>query len=195
MNLTVNEQLFPTKVRCKLTQYIPNKPDKFRIKFWLASDTNNTRPSSIPIGDFVVLQLIKRWEYFTTNNFFTSASLATKLSEKRTTLFGVTEENCPTWPKDKIKRFSKLLYKSNNFTLIIYKSKPSKKVTILNSKNKSVKINNDRKQPEIVAYYNKSKFGGDVTDQMARKYSVKSKSYRWVVQVSLNILDLASINA
>ncbi|KAL2735621.1 piggyBac transposable element-derived protein 4-like [Vespula squamosa] len=179
MNLTVNEQLFPTKVRRKLTQYIPNKPDKFRIKFWLASDTN----SKYIINGFHFWEkkILDRRQY----QSVTFASLATKLSEKRTTLFGVTEENCPTW----------LLYKSNNFTLIIYKSKPSKKVTILSSKNKSVKINNDRKQPEIVAYYNKSKFGGDVTDQMARKYSVKSKSYRWAVQVSFNILDLASINA
>lgn len=30
---------------------------------------------------------------------------------------------------------------------------------------------------------------------MARKYSVKSKSYRWPVQVFFNILDLAGINS
>ncbi|KAL2748689.1 piggyBac transposable element-derived protein 4-like [Vespula maculifrons] len=38
-----------------------------------------------------------------------------------------------------------ILYKSNNCTLTIYKFKPIKKVIILNSKHKSVKINNDRK--------------------------------------------------
>ena len=32
-NITVNEQLFPTKARCRFTQYIPNKPDKFGIQF------------------------------------------------------------------------------------------------------------------------------------------------------------------
>lgn len=41
MNVTIDEQLFPTKVRCKFTQYMPNKPDKFGIKFWLASDVNS----------------------------------------------------------------------------------------------------------------------------------------------------------
>ncbi|VVC38802.1 Hypothetical protein CINCED_3A020432 [Cinara cedri] len=35
----------------------------------------------------------------------------------------------------------------------------------------------------------------DVTDQMARNYSVKSKSRRWPLQVFFNILDLAGINA
>ncbi|KAL2735725.1 piggyBac transposable element-derived protein 4-like [Vespula squamosa] len=35
-----------------------------------------------------------------------------------------------------------------------------------------------------------TKFGVDITDQMARKYSIKSKSYRWLMQVFFNILDL-----
>ena len=84
--------------------------------------------------------------------------------------------------KDKMECFSTIVYKSNNCTLTIYKTKPNKKVIILSTKHKNVKINNDRKRiPETVAYYNKTKFGVDVTDQMARKYSVKSKSYRWPV--------------
>jgi hypothetical protein len=31
--ITVDEQLFPTKARCRFTQYMPNKPFKFGIKF------------------------------------------------------------------------------------------------------------------------------------------------------------------
>ena len=37
-NITVDEQLFPTKARCTFTQYMQNKPDKFGIKFWMAAD-------------------------------------------------------------------------------------------------------------------------------------------------------------
>jgi len=37
-SLTVDEQLFPTKARCRFTQYMPNKPDKFGIKFWILAD-------------------------------------------------------------------------------------------------------------------------------------------------------------
>ena len=33
VSLTVDEQLFPTKARCRFTQFMPNKPDKFEIKF------------------------------------------------------------------------------------------------------------------------------------------------------------------
>ncbi|CAH2093562.1 unnamed protein product [Euphydryas editha] len=39
-HVTINEQLFPTKARCKFTQNMPNKPDKFGIRFWLASDVS-----------------------------------------------------------------------------------------------------------------------------------------------------------
>ena len=37
-NITVDEQLFPTKARCRFTQFTANKPDKFGIKFWIAVD-------------------------------------------------------------------------------------------------------------------------------------------------------------
>jgi len=32
-NVTADEQLFPSKARCRFTQYMANKPDKFGIKF------------------------------------------------------------------------------------------------------------------------------------------------------------------
>ena len=36
-DLTIDEQLFPCKTRCPFIQHMPNKPDKFGIKFgfWL----------------------------------------------------------------------------------------------------------------------------------------------------------------
>ncbi|KAL2748756.1 LOW QUALITY PROTEIN: piggyBac transposable element-derived protein 4-like [Vespula maculifrons] len=190
MNLTVDEQLFPTK------------PDKFGIKFLLASDANSkyiiknfpylgkeeSRSLSIPFGEFVVLKIVEPltrcWKHVTTeNNFFTSASLATKLLAKRITLLGTIRGNRRELPKlaksakDKVERFLTVLYKPNNCTLTIYKFKPSKNVTILTSNHKIKSITTES-EPETVAYYNKIKFGIDVTDQMARKYSVKSKSYR-----------------
>ena len=36
--ITVDEQLFPSKVRCPSTQYMASKPDKFGQKYWLAVD-------------------------------------------------------------------------------------------------------------------------------------------------------------
>jgi len=59
-----------------------------------------------------------------------------------------------------------------------------------------VKIaNNYKLLPETVEFYNKTKFGVDAIDQMARKYSVEASSRRWPLQIFYNILDLAGINA
>lgn len=90
-------------------------------------------------------------------------------------------------------RYSTLLYKTNNCILTIYKSKPKKRVAILSTKHKFVKIDKSNKKllPESVIFYNKTKFGVDMTDQMARKYTVKAGSRRWPLQIFYNILDLA----
>ena len=59
-----------------------------------------------------------------------------------------------------------------------------------------VQIGDDRKsKPETVTFYNKTKSGVDVIDQMCRKYSVKSASRRWPFHTFCNILDLAGINS
>ncbi|GFV56779.1 DDE_Tnp_1_7 domain-containing protein [Trichonephila clavipes] len=39
--IAIDEQLFPSKARCRSTQYMPSKPDKFGTKFWLAADVDS----------------------------------------------------------------------------------------------------------------------------------------------------------
>lgn len=39
--VTVDEQLVASKTRCRFTQFMPNKPDKFGIKFWILGDVQN----------------------------------------------------------------------------------------------------------------------------------------------------------
>ena len=92
--------------------------------------------------------------------------------------------------------FSSNLYKSEDCTLTVYKSKPKVKVLVLSTKHRNIQIENNRKcVPETITFYNKTKFGVDVSDQMARKYSVKVGCFRWQLQAFYNILDLAAINA
>ena len=70
--------------------------------------------------------------------------------------------------KDSMARFSTLLNATNECTLTVYKSKPNKKVILLSTKDIGVKIYIDcKKLPETVSFYNKTKFGGNVTYQMA----------------------------
>ena len=61
---------------------------------------------------------------------------------------------------------------------------------------KGIKISdNAKKTPETVSCYNETKYGVDIVDQMAKKYTVRSGTRRWPVHSFQNTLDLAAINA
>ena len=51
-----------------------------------------------------------------------------------------------------------------------------------------------KKLPETVEFYNKTKCGVDIVDQMVRKYSVQAALRRWPVHIFYNVQDLAGIN-
>ena len=119
INLTVDEQLFSTKARCKFTQYMPSKPGKFGIKFWILSDAVhpyvlNARPylgahfeedrQSMQLGQFVVMDLMKpfynRGHNVTVDNFFTSKMLCESLKKQKTTLVGTVRGNRKELPRE-----------------------------------------------------------------------------------------------
>ena len=103
-NITIDEQLSSTKSRCMYTQYMPNKPDMFCIKFWLAVDVESkyilnaishldkdeSCPSTQKLSDNVALTLMEPFvdkrRNFATDNFFTSFSLTKELKKKKTSL-------------------------------------------------------------------------------------------------------------
>ena len=105
-NITVNEQLFPTKARCTLMQYMPNNPDKFGIKFWMAADVrtkymlhsfpylgkDDSWPAGITLGEHVVLRLTERYRKsgrnVSTDNFFTLVNLAKTLRQQAISIVG-----------------------------------------------------------------------------------------------------------
>ena len=104
-NITVVEQLFPTKARCRFTQFMANKPDKFGIKFWIAVDLESkyilnaipylgkdeTRPGTQRLSESVVIKLVKPYldkGRNVTTDFFTSTHLATQLRKKKKSLVG-----------------------------------------------------------------------------------------------------------
>ena len=47
MSLTIDEQLLPLKTRCKLITFMPNKPDKYGLKFWIMSEVESKYVSNI----------------------------------------------------------------------------------------------------------------------------------------------------
>ena len=102
-NLTVDEQLFPTKARYPFTQYTASKPDKFGIKFWLIVDVDSKyllnaflylgkddfRPTNVSVSTHVVLKLaeplLDEGRAITMDDtYFTNISLAQRLLQRKT---------------------------------------------------------------------------------------------------------------
>ena len=82
--------------------------------------------------------------------------------------------------------------------MTFYHCKKQKSVVLISTLYPDVEIpshKNPSKKPETVLFYNKTKSGVEVIDQMARKYSVKVESRRWPVHVFYNVIDLALINS
>jgi hypothetical protein len=204
-NITIDEQLFPTKARCPFTQYIASKPDKFGIKFWLAADTTSkylvnsspylgkdeTRPSNLSVGEYVVLRLMEQYlgtgRNVTTDNFSTSMKLAESIESKKTTLVNRNGKEIPVAVKSfRAPRYSTTVLKHNNSILTVCQGKLSKNLLLLSSMHNSVAIEDGiKKLPEKVSFYNSTKYGVDVLDQMGRVYSRKAHSGRWPVQFFL----------
>ncbi|XP_068224010.1 piggyBac transposable element-derived protein 4-like [Palaemon carinicauda] len=178
-NIIINEQLFPSKCRCPFLQYMGNKPDKFGIKFWIAADTESKymlnafpylgkdefRPANQPLSTQVVLRLMKPFTRKARNGTTDNFFTSLQLAEH---------------------------LKAKDTSIVGTMNKARREIP---SQMKSWKGDGQKKRPETVVYYNATKFGVDVHDQMARIYSTSCPSRRWPVHVSYNILDRASINA
>ena len=50
------------------------------------------------------------------------------------------------------------------------------------------------KKPKAILFYNETKVGVDVLDQMSRCYSVKAGSRNWPIHMFYNVIDMALIN-
>ncbi|XP_078121188.1 uncharacterized protein LOC144527155 [Sander vitreus] len=218
-NITVGEQILPTKTRCPFTQYIAREADKFGIKFLIAADVDTkytlnaspylgkdpTHPAGERASDSAVMRLVEpftgRGRTVTTGSSFTSLSLADKLIANDTSLLGAVKKSRRELPPSlKVNTptalFSTTVMTAGKASLTIYGSKPNKSIFILSTKHPTVFIGAERKKkPDTVTDYSHTKVGVDVLDQMARLYSVKAGTRRWPVAVFYHMLDLAAINA
>jgi hypothetical protein len=213
-SLTIDEQLFPTKARCRFTQYMPNKPDKFGIKFWVLAEVSSKYCLNIQpylgkdeqrihsLGTHVVMTLMA--PYFgmgyniTTDNFFTNCVLAQHLLAKSTSIVGTVRQNRRELPSQTspMNLHDSVFYESGSLNLVRYKAKPSKTVYLLSTLHRGVSCEEDSKRkPSSIMYYNKNKCGVDMLDSMCRQLSTKAGSRCWPLAVFFNILDIAGVNA
>ena len=195
-----------------------SKPDNYKQKYWLAVDKDSkyvvngfpyvgrdeTRSTDELVSNQVVMRLLKPYlnkgRNVTTDIYFTSIKLATELQKCKTSLLGTVNrirKEVPAVVKNmKEPLYSTTLYKSGDVRMTVYQGKTKKNVAILSTLHQNITIaDNAKKTPESVKAYNNTKYGVDIVDQMARKYTVRTSTRRWPIHSFRNTLDLAAINA
>ena len=191
---------------------MPNKPDKFGLKFWLMCEVNSKycfngfpylgkdlekAQTDMLQGEFVVNKLIEplngRGYHITADNFFTSKKLASSLLDKNTTYLGTMRKfkrELPSIVKEKILLHSTKFFENENCLLTYHQCKPNKSVVLLSTLHDTAYITQSVKfKPNSIITYNKTKVGVDSLDQMTRNYSTQYPTRRWPVQVWSNILN------
>jgi len=113
--LTVDEELVTFRGRCPFKQYIPSKPGRYGIKFWILSESKSSyvynletcigkKPNAgreVSLGEEVVLNLLEGIDAagrnVTCDNFLRSLSCK-KGAGKNVTLVGTIRKNKPELP-------------------------------------------------------------------------------------------------
>jgi hypothetical protein len=179
-----------TKYLCNAFPYLGK--DKLR-------SANESFPESVVMR--LMSPYLNKGRNVTTDNFFTSASLARTFKAKDTSIVGTispTQREIPAvlaMERASIHETT-LLRNCDGATLTVYQGKVNKNVLLLSTLHSTIDIEtNCKKLRETVQFYNKTKCGVDILDQKSRRYSTKATARRWPDRVFYNILDLAAINA
>ncbi|KRZ55972.1 PiggyBac transposable element-derived protein 4 [Trichinella nativa] len=204
-NVTVDERLYPFKGRCQFRQYMPKKPAKYGIKFWVACCSKSSYAWNMQIytgkpssgtreknqGMRVVLDMVNglKGHNVTYDNFFTSYALGVELKKKNLTLAELATKGTATTTRQKIAF-------PENCTIISYLPKKNKNVLVLRTMHNVNQVCDGKgSKPDIILHYSNTEGGVDNLDKMASTYSCQGMTVRWPLVIFYNIIDVYAYNA
>ena len=196
---------------------MPSKPAKYGIKiFWLCDASltyaSNARiyagrqPGSKPeknVGQNVIIQLTSHlqssgWNV-TMDNYFTGVPQAKTMLQRKLTIVGTMKKckrkipECLKLKPAKSRETKTSIFGFNNqLTMVSYVPQKSKPVIPLSTMHHEISI---KRRPEIIKYYNRTKIGVDLVDQMVRTYTCRRQIRRWPLKLFFNLLYVAALNA
>ena len=214
---TIDEQLLGFRGGCPILQYMPMKPEKYGMKIFWACDAETGYALKGKIyqgkeGDKVAVNLgsnlVKELSapYFgsgrnvTCDNFFTSVDLADDLLKERLTLLGTIRKNKADLPPEFVEPKGREI-RSTMFgfdekkMMFSYKPKEKNVVVLLTTMFNSRVIDNlEKKKPEALHYYNKTKGGVDMMDEMVADYYCGRQINRWPAVLFFNDTNISCLN-
>lgn len=211
-NIVIDESMVPFRGRLKFKQYLPGKAHKYGIKLYKLCDSSGytynvnvySGKSDRSEGDqatTVVMRLMERYldvgRTLCTDNFYTSLTLAEKLLQRKTHLVGTLRKNRKGLPKSvlcaKLKRGESASAQNTN-GVVVQKWVDRREVLTLSTKHGDELVEVTRKnrtvvrKPEMVIYYNTTKQGIDISDQLAAYHTCLRKTVRWYHKVVMELL-------
>ncbi|CAB3259245.1 unnamed protein product [Arctia plantaginis] len=220
--MTIDEMLWAFRGRCGVRVYIPSKPAKYGIKAYALVDAKSfytfnieVYPGKQPDGpyafsntaydvvDRLVKSITKSHRNLTFDNWFTSYELMKHLlAEHGLTATGTVRKNKRCIPNSFLKTgkqpASSMFGFQRDVSIVSYAPKKNKVVILMSTLHHDDLIDvttGDKRKPEMVTFYNSTKAGVDVVDEMSVNYDVSRNSKRWPMTVFYAILNIAAINA
>ena len=221
--VTIDEMLPSFRGRCKFRQYIPNKPSKYGIKLQAMVDNTNYYTINLevycgkqPVGPYecsnkavdVVERLIQPIRltnrHVTFDNWYYTQDLAKKLLHNhKLTMVATLRKNKPEIPKSFLQTrgrevTSTLFGFQKDLTIASYVPRKGKIVLVASTLHHDGTIDlssGEKKKPEMITFYNSSKGGVDIVDQMCSAYDVTRNTQRWPMVLLGAILNIGCINA
>lgn len=221
--LTVDEQLLAFRGRCSFKQYIPSKPAKYGVKVFALVDAKTGYTVNLevyvgtqPEGPFrsensaqatvnrLVTPIQGTNRNITGDNWFSSVPLAySLLREKKLTYVGTLRKNKREIPQQFLanknrEEKSTLFGFQEQCTIASYVPKKNKAVILISTMHNDDAIDHDTgddQKPEMVTFYNRTKIGVDLVDQLCQNYNVARNTHRWPMVVFFDLLNISAINA
>lgn len=221
--VTIDEMLESFRGRCSFRQYMPNKPAKYGIKVFAMVDARMFYTTNMevyvgkqPDGPFVldtrpaavVSRLVEpirgSGRNVTIDNWFSSVPLVNQLvREENLTVVATLRKNKTELPPEIVitkqrPPNSSLFAFTEDCMVVSYVPRKNRNVILISSMHDSDEIDGttgDLCKPSAVSFYNLTKGGVDVVDQMKSTYSVARICYRWPLRIFFTLLDIGAINA
>ena len=168
------------------------------------------QPRSEPektLGQNVVIQLTSPLKVSGRNvsmhNYFNGVPLAKTMLQRKLTVIGTTKKckrEIPECMKPAKSRETKTPSKNLWFQRPTHNGqlRSPKKQNCDTVKYDASRISIDeedhQKRPEIIKFYNKTKIGVDLVDQMVGTYNCRKQPRRWPLKLSFNLLDVSALN-
>jgi hypothetical protein len=220
--LTIDEQVVPFHGRCSFLQYTPNKGERYGLKmFWVVDCDNGYPVYGIPylghsaeglenLGREVVLQLaspfIATGRNITLSHFLADLELVELLRKMGLTCVGNVCQNktfLPEWFQRKKllpPHQCELAYRPG-VTLCYHQTNKQNSCVVVssmlhdNGALDNTPSSHNKQTPDVVKFYNSTKWAVSSMDKAARTFSTRRKTQRWPTAMFFNVLDLAALAA